>query len=281
MRVAVAAALVLAFLAGSASAQIGFPPGTRFVCNGGEVVTRPRAGVPSLVNATLVAFPQLAFRLCSDDWGMHYFLRAPERDDSGVCTFFEAEVFAPPDPRGADVSSLERNDLRRIVHWYTPPAPWSTVRSDRSDPVVVGQETPVQFMMEISTGQCRTLDSSEYVLVDGVSSQTFRSIGQLLRSAMYSEAFFDAAVRGLSPEGCIDNIGSAAIRTRLAADALSDLRTASVVERHPIRMVRLVQRDTAYEALLEDRTTRSGFAVGIGVVLGKPALACINHPGTP
>src|SRR5258708_39986186 len=120
MRVGLAILALALVCTTAAFGQLVLGPNQRLLCLSGMIVTAPTAGAPSLVNATLRRFPTLAFRLCDDEHGEHYFLRVPERPSEGVCKYYEKEVFAPVDPRIAGESEL---GTTANVRWDEPPAP--------------------------------------------------------------------------------------------------------------------------------------------------------------
>src|SRR5689334_12094678 len=124
--------IFLAIFAGAvAHGQLGLGPNDRYACanESQTVVADRKPGIPEIVSATIERFPNVAFRLCTDQYGPHYFMRVQQPPVNGVCVFEEAEVFLPQDSNAASVSVLDGSPAGHAVRWYAPPKPWSIART--------------------------------------------------------------------------------------------------------------------------------------------------------
>jgi hypothetical protein len=183
------AAMLFAWMTVAFAQAVDIFPDQRHLCDQpSQVVRVPNISAPPLVDATLRRVPTLAFRLCNDRWGAHYFLRAPEPVSNGVCSFFEKEVFSPTD---LDVTGAAPTDTtpKPEIRWSNPPPPWST-----DAPTAIKGEQPVQFMAAQRSAACPPLDSPGYITVHGVSAEGFQAMEAFWRSLTSSEKNFAAAV---------------------------------------------------------------------------------------
>jgi hypothetical protein len=186
MTSAIAAVFFVGIAAAYAQAVDIFPNQRHLCYEASDLVTAPNKSAPALVNETLNGFPSLAFRLCTDRWGTHYFLRAPEPVSDSVCSFFEKEVFPPI---ASVASQTDTRASESAIKWSSPPPPWSV-----DAPTAVRGELPVQFMAVQNSGTCPPLDSPGYVPVHNVSAEGFRTVDLFWRSLASSEMNFEVAV---------------------------------------------------------------------------------------
>jgi hypothetical protein len=189
------------------------------------VLTAPTPGALPLVNETLTRFPNIAFRICDDQNGTHYHVRAPAEPVDGVCIFRQSEV----EPDRADAPVLDPGDQNYRNFWYTPPRPWILVRSWQS----------ASEFMQLSNGECPALNDPNHVLVRNVSPGTFKAANALLTRLFSSQADFDAATtdrtRCNPPQGSSPALEN---RMRQSRDgSIAGLR-ASLFDRHqPYKIV--------------------------------------------
>lgn len=173
---------------GSATAQIGYDINVCYQRS--KEITAPRADAPALVNETLQRFPMLAFRVCSDRWGEHYYLRTPEPVANGVCMFREREVFPAVDPNAGSTQPLAGNAPGFSPTYEKPPYPWGTN----------GLERDYQFMAVQQTA-CPPLEAQRYAAVYDIAAAEFMRLRDAWLSLARSEDAFDSVVSNL-PQSC-------------------------------------------------------------------------------
>lgn len=175
------------------AAQVGYDVNKRYVCfEGSRELTAPGPNAPRLVNATLDRFPMLAFRLCSDKWGQHYFLRTAQPIADGVCAFDEREVFPGVEPDDSGAEALAANAPGFVPTLAQPPQPWRTV-----GPLA---EYRASFMTAQQAG-CPSLQSRNYASVANLTPAEFVSLRSTWLALGQSEEIFASALAGL-PQDC-------------------------------------------------------------------------------
>jgi hypothetical protein len=262
----------------AAVAQLGLGPNDRYACASPDdlIVAVPTAGAPALVNATLARFTNIAFRLCNDGYGAHYFLRAPEDPVNGVCIFYETEMFSPTDPKAVDANALDPNERNNRVRWFTPPKPWGGRRLGGQYPNIVGRHDPTEFMIE-ANGGCPALDDPDYVMVDNISAGIFKAVSHFWQGLASSQDRFNDALMKLAPALQCEMSPNEFIANRLRDFALTALRTALFDQHHPLRISNIYLCGAhGYYAVIEDPMTMRFYSAKFDLGDGGLHLECLG-----
>jgi hypothetical protein len=274
--------LLSPFCAAVAHAQLGLGPNDRYACanNSDIVVAAPKPGTPEIVNATIARFPNVGFRLCTDQYGPHYFMRVQQPTVNGACLFEEAEVFLPQDPNAAGVSRLEASPAGQPVRSQAPPKPWSLARNDGLQIRIVGRSDPTQFMLE-AAGQCPKPDDPDYVMVHNVSAGVLKAFTRSWRELASAEDRFNTIVAQIAPATKCEFIagGNQFMATRIRDRVLTSLRTALFVQHHRVVVQSIVSDGPfGFAATVEDRddAKRMRYAVDFDIGDGGVRIECLR-----
>jgi len=132
----------------------------------------------------------LVFRTCKDvDGNVHYFMRKPRPNRSGVCRVFEDEVF--PGTKKDDVSVEVLYD-GTAPNWFfvlrgwnsRPPNKWAKMRYSPQSAVLA----------QVHDGECPRGDNSDYISISGVTDGTLKSFYHLWGSITASPEVFSKAI---------------------------------------------------------------------------------------
>ena len=274
--------VVLALGGSVAQGQLGLGPNDRYACANSNdiVVAEPRPGIPEIVNATIARFPNVGFRLCTDPYGPHYFMRVVQPPVNGACIFEEAEVFLPQNQDAASVSLLESTPAGQPIRWQAPPKPWSIARTGGLQVTIVGRANPTQYMIE-AAGQCPRPDDPDYIRVHDVSAGVLKAFTSAWRDVSSSEDRFNTVVAQMAPATKCEFIaaGNNVVAVRARERILTSLRTALFVRHHRVIVQSIVSDGpSGFAATVEDRddARRMPYAVDFDVTDGGVRIDCLR-----
>lgn len=253
------------------AAQVGYDVNKRYVCvEGSRELTAPAPNAPRLVNATLDHFPILAFRLCGDKWGQHYFLRTPQPVADGVCAFDEREVFPSVDPDASGAEALAASGPAFNPTLAQPPAPWRTI-----GPLA---EYRARYMSAQQTG-CPSLQSRNYASVADLTPAEFVRLRSTWLALGQSEEIFASALAGL-PQDCGIMRGFPSELQQRTYDRLrASLHAFLFDPGASLYVTRITRRTNSYDVAVTERSDPghlAKFALTIVDSGGELRLTCLG-----